>query len=189
MSEVTRDTLAEVLEEIALLLELKGENPFKIRAYRNGAEVVRGFDGDIVQRARDGDLKGIKGIGSALQEKLHELASSGSLAYHQDLKAEFPEGLFEILDLQGLGPKKVKLLYDELGIASLGALKRACQSRKVESLAGFGKKSEEKILAAIETHERFSGRYLLAEVAPDAERILELLRRHPDVSRAGVAGS
>ena len=189
MPEVTRDHLAEVLEEIALLLELKGENPFKIRAYRNGAEVVRSFDGDIVARAKEDQLKGIKGIGDALQQKLHELASSGRLAFYEDLKGEFPAGLFELLELQGLGPKKVKLLYDELSIASLGALKRSCQSGQVGQLSGFGKKTEEKILSAIESHERFSGHYRLSEVAPDAERILDLLRQHPDTSRAAIAGS
>ena len=120
MPEVTRDHLVAVLEEIALLLELKGENPFKIRAYRNGAEVVRSFEGDIVARARENDLTGIKGIGEALQQKLHELSSSGLLVFHESLKSEFPEGLFELLELQGLGPKKVKLLYEELSISSLG---------------------------------------------------------------------
>lgn len=189
MPEVTRDHLADILDEIALLLELKGENPFKIRAYRNGAEVVRAFDGDIVQRALDDDLKGIKGIGDALQQKLHELASTGVLEFHQNLKDEFPEGLFELLELQGLGPKKVKILYEELAIASLGGLRRACETGKVGALAGFGKKSEEKIIAAIEAYESFSGRFLLAEVASDAERILDLLRQHPDVSRAEIAGS
>ncbi|MEE3179546.1 MAG: DNA polymerase/3'-5' exonuclease PolX, partial [Verrucomicrobiota bacterium] len=177
------------LEEIALLLELKGENTFKIRAYRNGSEIVQSFDGDIVQRARENDLKGIKGIGEALQQKLHELASSGLLAFHQNLRNEFPEGLFELLELQGLGPRKVRALYEELSVASLGGLKRACQSGQVSELSGFGKKSEEKILGAIEAHERFSGYYLLAEVAPDAERILGILRQHPDVSRAEIAGS
>ena len=189
MSEVTRDLLADVLDEIALLLELKGENPFKIRAYRNGAEVVRTYDGDIVQRAKDEELKGIKGIGDALQQKLHELASTGRLEFHQGLKDQFPEGLFELLDLQGLGPKKVKVLYEELQIASLGGLRRACESGKVGALAGFGTKSEEKILAAIDAHERFSGRFLLSAVAPDAERILDLLRQHSAVSRAEIAGS
>ena len=189
MSEVTREQIADVLEEIAILLELKGENPFKIRAYRNGAEIVRSIDGNIVQRAKDDDLKGVKGIGDALQQKLHELATTGELAFHLDLKAEFPEGLFELLQLQGLGPEKVKVLYDELAIATLGGLKRACESGEVGALNGFGRKSEEKILSAIEAHERFSGRFLLAEVAPDAERILELLRRHPEVSRAAIAGS
>jgi DNA polymerase (family 10) len=189
MSDVTRDLLADVLDEIALLLELKGENPFKIRAYRNGAEVVRTYDGDIVQRAKDEELKGIKGIGDALQQKLHELASTGRLEFHQGLKDQFPEGLFELLDLQGLGPKKVKVLYEELQIASLGGLRRACESGKVGALAGFGTKSEEKILAAIDAHERFSGRFLLSAVAPDAERILDLLRQHSAVSRAEIAGS
>ena len=189
MPDVTRDHLAEVLDEIALLLELKGENTFKIRAYRNGSEIVQSFDGDIVQRARENDLKGIKGIGEALQQKLHELASSGLLAFHQNLRNEFPEGLFELLELQGLGPRKVRALYEELSVSSLGGLKRACQSGQVSELPGFGKKSEEKILGAIEAHERFSGYYLLAEVAPDAERILGILRQHPDVSRAEIAGS
>ena len=189
MSEVTRDHLAEVLEEIALLLELKGENPFKIRAYRNGAEVIRSFEGDIVQRARDDELKGIKGIGDALRQKLHELATNGTLDFHQNLRDEFPETLFELLQLQGLGPKKVKALYEELSIASLGALKRACSAGEVGKLNGFGSKSEEKILSAIDAHERFSGRFLLADVASDAEKILNLLRQHPDVHRAALAGS
>ncbi len=79
MPDVTRESLVNTLEEIALLLELKGENPFKTRAYRNGAEVVQNFDGNIVERAAENDLKGIKGIGDALQQKLHELASTGKL--------------------------------------------------------------------------------------------------------------
>lgn len=188
-TEVTRDTLAETLDEIALLLELKGENPFKIRAYRTGAEVVRSFDGDIVERARNGELKGIKGIGDALQSKLHELASTGRLAFHEDLRAEFPEGIFELLELQGLGPKKVRHLYEDLGIASLGGLKRAAEEGQIAALDGFGKKSEEKILSAISQRERFAGRFLLAEAGLHAEPILEALRGHPDVTQAAVAGS
>src|SRR6218665_3414580 len=113
---VTRENLAGVLEEIALLLELKGENPFKIRAYRQGADTVRGYDGDIVELAVKNELKGIKGIGDALQDKLHELASTGSLQFHQKLRAEFPAGLFELFELQGLGPKKIMALYKTLGV-------------------------------------------------------------------------
>ena len=131
---MTRENLAEVLDEIALLLELKDENPFKIRAYRNGAETVRNFDGDIVQLAIDNELKGIKGIGDALQDKLHELASTGSLEFHRKLRAEFPEGLTELFDLQGLGPKKVKVLHQSLGIGSLADLKTACAEGKVAGL-------------------------------------------------------
>lgn len=106
MPEVTREQLAEVLEEIALLLELKGENPFKIRAYRNGAEVVRSFDGDIVARAKEDDLKGIKGIGDALQQKLHELASSGHLTFHENLKGEFREGFLNYSNFRDWGPRR-----------------------------------------------------------------------------------
>ena len=189
MAEVTRDHLADILEEIALLLELKGENPFKIRAYRNGAEIVRSFDGDILARAIDGDLGGIKGIGEALQQKLHELALTGKLDFHQNLRGEFPEGIFELIELQGLGPKKVRALYDKLEVSSLGDLRRACEAGEVATLSGFGAKTEKRILSSIEDYERFSGHYLLAEVAPDAERILNILRQHPEASRVEIAGS
>jgi DNA polymerase (family 10) len=189
MADVTRDTLVSTLEEIALLLELKGENPFKTRAYRNGAEVVQNFDGDIVARASEDDLKGIKGIGDALQQKLHELASTGTLEYYENLKAEFPPTLFELFEIQGLGPKKIKALYDKLGISSVTELKATCESGKISDLAGFGAKSVEKILAAIANREKFADRFRLGEVAPLAETLLERLRDHPKVSRSAIAGS
>ena len=145
MAAVTRESLVNTLEEIALLLELKGENPFKTRAYRNGAEVVQNFEGDIVGRAAADELKGIKGIGNALQQKLYELASTGKLEYFEDLRAEFPPTLFELFELQGLGPKKIKALYDKLGISSVNELKEACQGSEIANLSGFGAKIVEKI--------------------------------------------
>jgi len=186
---VTSDTLADVLDEIALLLELQGENPFKIRAYRNGAETVRQFDGDIVARAKADDLDGIKGIGQALKEKLHELATTGQLAFHQNLRAQFPAGLFELFTIQGLGPKKVKALYGNLAIDSIISLKAACVDGRVASLPGFGKKSVEKILKAIEFNEQFASYFKLGDVAAIAETILETLRQHPDTLRVSLAGS
>jgi len=189
MSEVTREHLVKTLENIALLLELKGENPFKTRAYRNGAEIVQNFDGDIVTRASEGDLKGIKGIGDALQQKLHELASTGSLAYHENLRAEFPETLFELFEIQGLGPKKIKAVYDQLEVDSVASLKKACEDGKVASLKGFGVKTAEKILGAIANREKFADRFRLGDVAPLAETLLERLKDHPKVSRAAIAGS
>ena len=146
---MTRENLAEVLEEIALLLELKGENPFKIRAYRQGADTVRSFEGEIVELAEKNELTGIKGIGEALRDKLHELASTGHLKFHENLRAEFPPGLFELFDVQGLGPKKVKALYDVLGISSIPDLKAACESGKIAGLPGFGAKTQTKLLEAI----------------------------------------
>lgn len=189
MAEVTRDTLVNTLEQIALLLELKGENPFKTRAYRNGAEIIQNFDGDIVALAANDELKGIKGIGDALQQKLHELASTGTLAYYENLRDEFPATLFELFELQGLGPKKIKALYDKLGIDSIASLKKACEGSEIAQLSGFGAKTVEKILAAIENREKFADRFRLGDVAPIAETLLERLKDHPKVSRAAIAGS
>lgn len=188
-SNMTRETLAEVLEEIALLLELKGENPFKIRAYRQGAEVVQAFDGDIVALAAANQLDGIKGIGEALRDKLHELASTGSLKFHQDLRATFPEGLFELFDLQGLGPKKIKALHESLAVGSIADLKAACDAGKVASLAGFGEKTQTKILEAIRLRESVADTFLLGGIAPLAEEILETLRLHPEITRVAICGS
>ena len=189
MAEVTREHLVKTLENIALLLELKGENPFKTRAYRNGAEIVQNFDGDIVTRAIKNDLKDIKGFGDALQQKLYELASTGSLAYHENLRAEFPETLFELFEIQGLGPKKIKTVYDQLKVDSVASLKKACEDGKVASLKGFGAKTAEKILGAIANREKFANRFRLGDVGPLAETLLERLKDHPKVSRAAIAGS
>jgi DNA polymerase (family 10) len=186
---MTRENLAEVLEEIALLLELKAENPFKIRAYRQGAEAVRNYDGDIVDVAARNELAGIKGIGDALRDKLHELARTGKLEFYEKLRAEFPVGLFELFDLQGLGPKKVKALYEALAISSLADLKAACDAGTVAALPGFGAKTQVKILEAIALRETFADTFLLGGISPLVEEILELLRMHPEISRVTSAGS
>ena len=189
MADVTRDTLVSTLEEIATLLELKGENPFKTRAYRKGAEIVQNFDGDIVAKAAADELKGIKGIGEALQQKLQELSSTGKLEYYENLRAEFPPTLFELFEVQGLGPKKIKALYDKLDISSVAELKEACQGEEISELSGFGKKTVEKILAAIANREQFADRFRLGDIAPIAETLLERLKDHPKVHRAAIAGS
>lgn len=186
---MTREILAETLEEIALLLELKGENPFKVRAYRTGAETVMQFPGDIVALAREGKLGGIKGIGDALQQKLHELASTGVLGFHEKLKAEFPPGLFALFDLQGLGPKKIKVLHETLGVDSVERLKELCESGEVAKLAGFGAKTAAKILESIAFRAGNSDRFRLGDVAAPVEEILEFLRGHPGCLRAEAAGS
>lgn len=186
---MTRDLLADTLEEIALLLELKGENPFKIRAYRTGAETVRQYSGDILALAREDRLGGIKGLGDALRQKLHELASTGSLVFHEKLKAEFPPGLFELFGLQGLGPKKIQALHESLGVDSIARLKALCESGEVAKLPGFGAKTAEKILEAIAFREGNADRFRLGDVAASVEEILESLRTHPDCLRAEAAGS
>lgn len=181
--------MAETLEKIALLLELKGENPFKVRAYRQGAEVVLAMEEDVVELAKKDELKGIKGIGEALRDKLGEMARTGELVFYEKLKGEFPETVFELFEVQGLGPKKIKAMYDGLGVDSLAKLKAACEAGEVAGLAGFGKKTEEKILEGMAANEKFADRFTLGSIGALVEGILEMLRMHPEVARVAVAGS
>ena len=186
---MTREDITQVLEEIALLLELKGENPFKIRAYRNGAEAITAFTGDFIQKARDNDLGDIKGFGAALGSKVHQLVVEGEMEYHRNLKAEFPETIFELFTISGIGPKKIKALYATLGVASIADLKRVCEDGSASSLSGFGKKTSEKILEAIAFRESNADRFLLGDVLPQVEHLLEHLKTHPDALQVASAGS
>ena len=186
---ITRETIALTLENIALLLELKGENPFKVRAYRTGAEIVSTFAGDIVQKARDNDLGDTKGIGKALAEKLNELATTGQLSYYEKLRGEFPATIFDLFEITGLGPKKIKALYDKLNIISIAGLEQACESGDVTKLPGFGAKSCSKILAAIEFRQQHANKFRFGDVADSAESILCSLRDQPSTIKAAIAGS
>ncbi|MES2598018.1 MAG: DNA polymerase/3'-5' exonuclease PolX [Verrucomicrobiota bacterium] len=186
---MTREAAAEIFERIALLMELKGENPFKIRAYKTGAEVVESYAGDIMQLARDNQLAGIKGIGDALRDKLHEMAMTGKLEFYEKLKAEFPEGLFALFDISGLGPKKIAALYSKLGVASLADLRRVCESGEAAKISGFGDKTVVKILEAIAFREQHASVFRQDQVYGLVQSMLEQLRAHPSVSRAEVCGS
>ncbi len=183
------DDLIESLEQIALLLELQGANLFKTKAYKNGAESLRNFHGDVLKLALSNQLAEIPGIGANLQEKLHELATTGKMAYHEELKSSFPSTLFELFELQGLGPKKIKALYDTLKIDSISALKLACTDGRVGQLSGFGTKTVTNIIAAIELRETYADYFRLGDVAVLAEIILQQLRDHPAVHQCTHAGS
>lgn len=186
---VNRDQIITILENIALLLELKGENPFKIRAYRTGAEIVQSYPDDIIGKAVANDLKGIKGIGDALAQKLNELATSGKLEFYENLRSEFPETIFEVFEIQGLGPKKIKALYDAFGVASIADLKRVCESGDVSKLGGFGTKSVEKILEAIRYREQHASLFRLGDVAASEAEVSDALKSHPDAAQVSTAGS
>ncbi len=187
--DIGREEIAEILEEIAVLLELKGENVFKTRAYRNGAEAVMNVEEDIIVLAKEGNLGGIKGFGKALQEKVAELVQTGKMTYYENLRGEFPEGLFELFELSGLGPKKIKALYTKLDVDSISSLKTVCESGKVAELSGFGKKTVEKILESIVLKEKFASHFRLGSVAVMAEVLLEKVREHPATLRCTHAGS
>ena len=189
MPAFTRDQVVGILERIALLLELQGENPFKVRAYRNGARALELLEGDLGTLVRDNGLEGIPGIGEALRDKIGTLVTTGQLPYYEDLCAQFPPKLFELFDVPGLGPKKIKALYEKLKVASLSDLEAACREGRVASLDGFGAKTQEKILQALDSLKQGAGRHL-ASVAAHASRILlDDLRSHPEVIRLSVGGS
>lgn len=186
---MTRELMVDVLERIAQLLELKGENPFKVRAYRTGADVVRTHPDDIVLLAREERLDGIKGIGEALRDKLHSLAATGELPFYDKLRAEFPATIFELFDISGLGPKKIAALHKELGVASIADLKRVCEDGSAAKLSGFGDKTVEKLLEAMAFREQHADSFRMEEAAPAAMQVLDFLRDLPETSRAEVGGS
>lgn len=185
----TKDQIADLLESIAQMLELKGENIFKIRAYTNAARAIETYSGDLATAAAENRLGDIHGVGRAIADKLTELIVTGQLSYYEALKAEFPPGIFEMFDLQGIGPKKIKALWEKLNVTTIAELEKACKDGRVAALAGFGKKTSDNILAAIQSRAKHAGRFRLGEIAKDAERMLEELKELPDVLQACVAGS
>jgi DNA polymerase (family 10) len=184
-----KEDIADTLESIGLLLELKGENAFKTRAYANAARAVETYAGSIERMAQEGRLTEIPGIGAAIAAKISELALTGRLAFYEKLRAEFPATLFDLFELQGVGAKKIKALYEQLGVTSVPELEAACKDGRVAGLAGFGDKTALKMLAAIEARGRYAEAHRLGTVAPLAENLLEHLRAHPEVSQACIAGS
>ncbi len=184
-----KSDIADVLNEIATLLEIKGENPFKIRAYQNGARKLETLDEDLGKLVADGKLKEVAGFGDALVQKITELHETGSLEFYDKLKASVEPGLVSMLEIPGLGAKKIKAMHHELGISSVEALKEACERGDVAGLKGFGKKTAEKILVGIENREAYGKRHLWWDAVEVAKPILEGLQALPEVELASHAGS
>ena len=172
--------IARIFVEIADLLEIKGENPFKIRAYRNAADAVAHLGAELATLPPDDRLK-IPGIGKDLAAKLAELIETGAARYHHELLQEFPPTVLDLLRLQGVGPKTVALLYQGLGVRSLEELQAAALNGRIRALKGMGAKKEALILKALEERQRFTGRRLMAEAYDAAAAIVSVLREHaPD---------
>jgi DNA polymerase (family 10) len=183
-------TVAQVLRDISLLLQMKGENPFRSRAYDTAADRITGLSEDLPTLVREGRLRELPGIGQAIAEKVSELLTTGKLAYYDALRAEFPPGVLELVRVPDLGPKKALVLCRQLGVDGIEALERACREGRVRQLPGFGEKSEAKLLAGIELYRRtHTPRRLLGEVLPVAERLLESVKAAPGVIRASLGGS
>jgi DNA polymerase (family 10) len=187
---VTKNEIADVLTEIGTLLELKGENPFKVRAYQTGARALEAIEeAELGRLIAEEKLGTIKGIGDALVQKITELHTTGRLEFFEKLQATVEPGLVEMLEIPGLGPKKIRALHDKLGVADIAALTAACQDGRVAALDGFGEKTQEKILAGIKNREAYGRRHLWWDAWEIAEPIVAGLRALPQVRRAEAAGS
>ncbi len=184
-----KDQVAEVLVNIGMLLELKGENPFKTRAYENAARTIEALNEPLDKVVAEDRLGELKGIGEGIQKKITELVTTGKLGYYEELKAATPPGLVAMLEIPGLGPKKIKALHDELSIETVEQLEQACKDGRIAGLKGFGEKTQTNILEGINRRRAYASRHLVSEALQRAEPLLEALRSHPDVMRCSAAGS
>ena len=186
---LTKETIIQILEEIATLLELTGENPFKSRAYQNAARNLEKSEVDFDELVKENRLTEIEGIGEAISKKLTELIQTGKLEYYEKLKDSVPPGHLEMLKIPGLGPKKIHALYEQLGVKDVGELEYACLENRLVDLKGFGEKTQDNILAGIAKLKVYKERRLYAEVAVEAEVLLEYLKRDKSILSISIAGS
>jgi len=186
---MSKDDIITILENIARLLELKDENPFKVRAYTHAARALETLSEPLEKLVEEDRLQSVDGIGKATAEKISALVRDGKLEYYDHLSDEFPPDILSLFEIQGLGAKKIKVLWDSLRIHSITKLERACQSGKVAALPGFGEKTAANILQAIEHHRKHVGEFRIGDITSLAESLLEDLRSHPRVTLAQIAGS
>ena len=179
LPQMTKDQIADILTDIATLLELKGENPFKSRAYVNAARSLEASTEPLEQLFAPDSTARLKGIGDKIHDKIVELLQTGRLAYYEELKASIPAGLVAMLDIPGLGPKKIKALHDKLGVETVEQLEQACLAGKVAELDGFGEKTQAKILEGIHFRRQYASRHLLSDALAAAETDSGKLARPP----------
>src|SRR5882762_10552058 len=186
---MTKEEIAGVLEQIATLLELKAENPFKIRAYTNAARAIETFGANVSDFQDEEAVAKIPGIGKSIALKIKELAETGSLNYFRELSAEFPPEILELFSLPGLGAKKIKALHDRLGVSSIAELQKACEEGRVAELAGFGETTQQKICDAIARRASHAGSFQFGQVAAEAEALRSDLAAHEAALQVEIAGS
>ena len=186
---MSRDEIISVFENIARLLELKGENPFKTRAYLHAAKALETLAEPLEKLIAEDRLIAVEGIGKATAEKIATLSTSGRLDYYDTLRDEFPPDILTLFEVQGLGGKKIKILWDTLKIHSITSLERACKHGDIAKLPGFGEKTATNILKAIEHMRSHAGEFRYGDIAHLAEALLDDLRSHPDVGQSVIAGS
>ena len=181
--------VARVLPRIADLMEIEGEKVFKIRAYRKAALTMQELTESLEVLAERGELKEVPGIGEAIAQKTRDILATGTTKLYEQLKAEVPESLVELLNLPGFGAKKIQTVWKELGVRDLAGLEQAAREQRVRTLPGMAAKTEEKLLATIEAHRRRRERQPIGEALPYAEGLLRLLRETGAFERLEIAGS
>ena len=181
--------VADIFYQIADLLDLKGEIFFKTRAYRMAAQTIEVYDEDIELVSKENRLQGIPGIGEALAKKITEIVNTGRLEYFEKLKKEIPVDLLDMLNISGLGPKKVAALYKNLNIRTIEELKKACTEGKLRNLEGFGEITERNILRGIKLMQKTSGRALLNLAFEDGNSYIKYLKKNNKIQRLSIAGS
>ncbi len=184
-----KETVVQALKEIGNLLEIQGANVFRVNAHHNAARALEMFDGDFEETVRTGTLQSIKGIGKGIAEKIVQLVSTGRIDELEELRATTPSGLLDMLKIPGFGPKKAKVVFEQLGISSVGDLEAASQAGRIGALKGFGAKTEQNILAGIEQIKKHAGRYRADEARALAEPLLAFLETQKAVRRCCTAGS
>ncbi len=172
MKNIEKDDIIKLLKDIVKILEIKGENAFKIRAYENAIRIFENFEGDLIKAIKDKSISRIKGIGDAITNKMYEFVTTGELEYYKKIKKDVPDGLLELLSIQGLGGKRVKLLREKLGINNISDLETALNKGKLRNLPRFGAALEESIKKSLEIYKGYKRRYLYVEAKPIAERIM-----------------
>jgi DNA polymerase (family X) len=183
--------IAEAFEELASLYELDGAVVYRVVAYRNAAKAIREAGVSVEELARQGRVEELAGVGRTIAEKIDALVETGSIPSADKLKARIPAGLVEITRIPGLGPKRARLLYDELGVASLDDLRQAAAQGRLKDVPGFGKKAEENVLTALTAGAdgRPKARLLLSKALTVGDALVGALREHPSAIRVELAGS
>ena len=188
MSQQKNEEVANILYEIADLLELKGIQ-FKPQAYRNAARNIKSLSESIENLYLNEELRGIPGVGESIASKIKELLETGKLQYLEDLRKEFPNHLQDLLNIQGLGPKRLMKLYKELDIKNLEDLEKAIKNEEIQKIEGFGKKSEETILKGIQLYKESQKRFLLGDILPIALELKNMLITQKATKKVEIAGS
>lgn len=178
-----------MLEETGVMLEILGANPFRCRAYANAARVIDNLSGDLREMVASGELHEVKGIGKGIFADIESILETGSFFLHDDTRSKIPDGLLEMLRIPGMGPKKVRAVFEQLKLTTIEQLEQAGKDDKLSNLPGFGEKTQEKILTGIDNLKKYQSRFWYTHAFEQAKEIFDAITEHPDVKRHLIGGS